>query len=119
MKIVIDIPQDIYDEVKEYGITTFPLLAEVIQNGTPVQTGLWIGIDEEPHEDYECDICGYVCSTWTANIKPNEEYKFCPNCGCRMIEPQESEDKCKKCEYYINPDYTRCHTCKAESEDKE
>lgn len=37
----------------------------------------------------------------------------------------ESEDnidkykanKCKNCEYYQNPDYTRCHECKAESED--
>lgn len=26
----------------------------------------------------------------------------------------ESEDKCKNCEYYRNPDYTRCHECKAE-----
>lgn len=33
------------------------------------------------------------------------------------IEPQESEDKCKNCEYYHNPDYTRCHKCKAESEE--
>ena len=36
----------------------------------------------------------------------------------KYAEPQESEDKCKKCEYYINPDYTRCHTCKAESEEE-
>ena len=48
------------------------------------QTGHWIGIDEEPHEDYECDVCGHVVSTWTANIKPQEEYKFCPNCGADM-----------------------------------
>lgn len=33
------------------------------------------------------------------------------------VEPQESEDKCKNCEYYHNPDYTRCHKCKAESEE--
>ena len=30
----------------------------------------------------------------------------------------ESKDKCKKCEYYRNPDYTRCHECKAESEEQ-
>ena len=57
------------------------------------QTGHWIGIDEEPHEDYECDKCGYVVSTYTANIEPHTEYKYCPNCGARMVEPQESEDK--------------------------
>lgn len=33
-----------------------------------------------------------------------------------LVEPQESEDKCKNCEYYRNPDYTRCHECEAESE---
>ena len=48
--------------------------------------GQWIGIDEEPHEDYECGRCGYVCSTFTANIKPSEEYKYCPNCGAEMKE---------------------------------
>lgn len=58
----------------------------------PQKTGHWIAIDEEPHEDYECDRCGYVCSTFTANIKPNEEYKFCPNCGAKMIEQKESEE---------------------------
>lgn len=56
------------------------------------KTGHWIGIDEEPHEDYECDKCGYVVSTYSANIEPHTEYKFCPNCGCHMVEPQESED---------------------------
>lgn len=34
----------------------------------------------------------------------------------KYSESQESEDKCKNCEYYRNPDYTRCHKCKAESE---
>lgn len=37
----------------------------------------------------------------------------------KSYEPQESEGECKNCEYYRNPDYTRCHECKAESEDKE
>ncbi len=47
------------------------------------KTGHWIGIDEEPHEDYECDKCGYTISTYTANIEPHTEYKYCPNCGDR------------------------------------
>lgn len=29
----------------------------------------------------------------------------------------EPQDKCKNCEYYLNPDYTRCHECKVESEE--
>ena len=48
------------------------------------KTGHWIGIDEEPHEDYECDKCGYTISTYTANIEPHTEYKYCPNCGAKM-----------------------------------
>lgn len=48
------------------------------------KTGHWIGIDEEPHEDYECDKCGYTISTFTANIKPHTEYKYCPHCGAKM-----------------------------------
>ena len=36
----------------------------------------------------------------------------------KYAEQQESEDKCKNCKYSRNPDYTRCHKCKAESEDK-
>ena len=55
------------------------------------KSGKWIGIDEEPHEDYECSCCGYIVSTFTANIEPHTEYKYCPNCGARMVEPQESE----------------------------
>ena len=51
--------------------------------------GEWIGIDEEPHEDYECSLCGYVCSMWTANIEPREKYKFCPNCGAKMGKEQK------------------------------
>ena len=50
------------------------------------KTGHWIfngGI--EPIGWY-CSNCGL----WSAAVyKPN--YKYCPNCGFRMIEPQESE----------------------------
>lgn len=35
-----------------------------------------------------------------------------------ITELPEKEIKCKTCEYYRNPDYTRCHECKAENEDK-
>ena len=56
------------------------------------KSGKWIGIDEEPHEDYECSCCGYVVSTFTANIEPHTEYKYCPNCGAKMVEPQKSEE---------------------------
>ena len=37
----------------------------------------------------------------------------------KYAEPQESSDKCKNCKYYLNPDYTRCHECKAERNEDE
>ena len=51
--------------------------------------GHWIGIDEDPHEDWECDNCGFVI--WAdENI---EKFHYCPNCGCRMVEPQKRIEK--------------------------
>lgn len=38
--------------------------------------------------DWYCSNCHCVVEQ---SIKP--EWSYCPNCGCRMIEPQESEDK--------------------------
>jgi len=33
---------------------------------------------------YKCSVCSRVVDT---------EENYCPNCGARMVEPQESEDK--------------------------
>jgi len=68
--------------------------------------GHWIWeIDETPStpiSPYELNYAGWVCSCchkfpddiceWDNPDEP-PTYKFCPNCGCRMVEPQESEDK--------------------------
>lgn len=34
-------------------------------------------------EDYECSECGY---------EVRQKYHYCPNCGAKMVEPQESEE---------------------------
>lgn len=36
----------------------------------------------------------------------------------KPYEPKKSEDKCKNCEYYHNPDYTRCHECETKRSNK-
>lgn len=47
------------------------------------KTGHWVGIDDEPCDVYECDVCGTTydtCdSTWDL---PN----YCPKCGASMEE---------------------------------
>lgn len=69
--------------------------------GQKEKIGKWI--DEADKIDaqygkhsYKCPKCGkyaeyFVSGTevWWDRIKPN----FCPNCGVRMFESQESEDK--------------------------
>ena len=49
------------------------------------KTAAWVPTDEEPHEDYECSACGYVLYTYNTFIEPESEYKYCPNCGARMV----------------------------------
>lgn len=53
--------------------------------------GHWIGIDEEPHEVWECDHCGFVIDG-SGCIDPydyRDTYKFCPNCGADMREVEK------------------------------
>ena len=48
-----------------------------------VKMGHWIGVDEFPHEDWECDVCG---SQAFGNDRIPQEFHFCPNCGADMRE---------------------------------
>jgi DNA-directed RNA polymerase subunit RPC12/RpoP len=81
----------VYGERLGYSVAC-EILSKVPSVTPQPKTGHWIGIDEEPHEDYECNRCGYAVSTYTANIEPHTEYKYCPNCGAKMVEKQESEE---------------------------
>lgn len=75
--------------------------------------------------DRHCGDCKYCGELLKDNLHScNNDKSIFKACletatGCEKFEPQESEDKCKNCEYYRNPDYTRCHECEAESENKE
>lgn len=65
-----------------------------------LKTGNWI-IKDDKEQGYDiagiktwyiqimCDKCGFIK---TAIEGHTGRYKYCPNCGCRMIEPQERED---------------------------
>lgn len=40
------------------------------------------------YADWHCSNCNYVIK---GTVKP--KWNYCPNCGAKMVEPQESEDK--------------------------
>ena len=61
---------------------------EMLNNLSPVtpkeKTGHWIRVtDKAGYLVWECDKCG-----WQQKFNTN----FCPDCGAKMVEPQESED---------------------------
>ena len=57
--------------------------------------GHWVPIDDEPHEEWECDRCGYTeyaeVNDYVYNSLPN----YCPNCGAAMFSEllEENEDE--------------------------
>ena len=61
------------------------IINEVVQLPSVTQkSGKWITDEPTVFKPYICSECG---------IFHNGKYKnYCPNCGCRMVEPQESEE---------------------------
>lgn len=78
----------------------YDLLADVVEaeEEQEKKTGHWIAIDEELSR-YKCSECGEVIRLYKkseiSKLEKDEtlsDYPF-SHCGCRMVEPQESEDK--------------------------
>lgn len=49
------------------------------------EKGNWVGIDDEPCETFECDVCGFTLEDWIQGAF----YNFCPNCGADMRGEQD------------------------------
>ena len=85
MKVIIDLQEEDYNTIINslYYIPKQAMemrVVEAIKVGTVFKQGCWVGIDEEPHEDWECNNCGFVI--WAdENI---EKFHYCPNCGAKM-----------------------------------
>lgn len=60
------------------------------------KTGHWIEIAKysDGRHEIECSECGsHIFDRGHANsYVVKEKYKYCPRCGCRMVESQESEE---------------------------
>ena len=57
------------------------------------KTGHWIekdGFDGDVY--YDCSECGESWATIEGTPWDNE-WKYCPSCGCRMVEPQERSEE--------------------------
>lgn len=54
------------------------------------KTGHWMG----GSYDYICSNCKHSLNDLAQSIDyiPFSKSKYCPNCGAKMVEPQESED---------------------------
>ena len=55
------------------------------------QRGHWVEIGDEPYDEWECDVCGFVIDG-SGCIDPEEYrdiYRFCPNCGADMRGEQD------------------------------
>lgn len=59
------------------------------------KTGHWIkyGIPRCGEQHYKCTNCDEYFNFGLYSDYYKKAFKYCPNCGCHMVEPQESEDK--------------------------
>lgn len=80
------------------GIIVTPLNKEFTEALTGIleqepKTGHWIkyGVPRCGEQHYKCTSCGYYINFGQWSEIYTKEFKYCPNCGCRMVEPQESE----------------------------
>lgn len=89
MKIVVDISENMYknlvkrntDIVNYYEYAIY--LGTVLPEHTEPKTGHWIETDKYESYRYRCSECCRGSDDIT---------DYCPNCGARMVEPQESEE---------------------------
>ena len=100
MKLIINIPDDDYEFVKEQVDSGYcndvrdidNRLYHFVANGTVLKQGKWIDEADEidaqfERHEYKCSECGRIANyyvggyeSWWDIYKPN----YCPNCGAEM-----------------------------------
>lgn len=68
------------------------------------KTGHWIKKEDNTCWWYVCSECEQepLKNRWNDDDVLSS---YCPNCGCRMVEPQESDHKCHTCKHYANGEH--------------
>lgn len=75
----------------------YELLADVVEEEEEQEpkTGHWIRLYEQKEDDLVVDNIPHCkCSECGTEYDPHSSQliKYCPNCGARMVDPQESEE---------------------------
>ena len=76
-----------------YDVLALRMAEEALENQ---KIGHWIDIRNSEVTGLKivkCSECDYIHSFMHLYGKPTADYTYCPSCGARMVELQESEDK--------------------------
>lgn len=110
MKIVIDLPENIYDALYvDYafnadvrsGKTLFQQIQKCIVNGTPLPKGHNENNDYAECDKFVCSECGIELQDWhrverdidDGDITYHEyTFRYCPNCGAIIEADKEGEN---------------------------
>ena len=88
--LILNVLQNSFDCGDAYGYTIADKIIGLLPSVTPQEpkTGHWV------HGEY-CSECGCDVPAYIVDWKWQKDMdaKYCPNCGARMVDPQESEDK--------------------------
>ena len=77
MKLIIDIPEERYNQYKNDTVHSFAERA--ILMGTPLSKEHWIEHTGWNDDEYATEYSCSKCNEWVG-----EKYNFCPNCGADM-----------------------------------
>lgn len=98
MKIVIDIPAEVYKSIRDNDCCGIMDMYNAIRNGTPIIQGHWItytynesnGCDCWGRPEYET-IIEHECSYCHGKIITSKikVYNYCPFCGAKMKSGEE------------------------------
>ena len=95
-QVVIDIVDSYSESQSNVEDVTQDIISDIMVlpsvNLQEPKTGHWIAQDiHNCHTDFKCSECGYIHSFMHIYGEPTADYTYCPNCGAKMVEPQESE----------------------------
>lgn len=93
MKLIIDISEGIYKHVDtiQNGSIGAKQIINSVKNGIPAYKAIPSAEPKTGHREYNDIYDHYLCGNCKTVVMDYDN--FCPNCGCRMVEPQERSEE--------------------------